>query len=65
MKRVRVRTSPVLYEEVGRTKSRNTSQESGGLRIANHYGCHYLKPSEIYENFDQVKIPIHSMNWSL
>jgi len=66
-KGVRVRHfARVLYEEVGKDEiKKHFTKSLEGLRIANHYGCHYLKPSEIYENFDQVEDPIHSMNWSL
>ncbi len=48
----------ILYEEVGteRIKEKIT-KELKGLRIAVHYGCHYLKPSEIYDGFDRVDAP--------
>jgi len=52
----------VLYEEVGKDEiKKHFTKSLEGLRIANHYGCHYLKPSEIYENFDQVEDP-HSLD---
>ncbi len=48
----------VLYEEVGKEEiKKHFTKSLEGLRIANHYGCHYLKPSEIYDNFDQVEDP--------
>jgi heterodisulfide reductase subunit B len=58
-KGVRVRHfARVLYEEVGKDEiKKHFTKSLEGLRIANHYGCHYLKPSEIYENFDQVEDP--------
>jgi heterodisulfide reductase subunit B len=48
----------VLYEEVGADEIKKSFVRNlDGLRIAVHYGCHYLKPSEIYDNFDQVEDP--------
>ena len=48
----------VLYEEVGPDElKKHFKQSLEGLRVATHYGCHYLKPSEIYDNFDQVETP--------
>ncbi len=45
--------SRMLYEDVGIEKIKekiNTPLEK--LKIAPHNGCHYLKPSEIYDGFD-------------
>jgi heterodisulfide reductase subunit B len=48
----------ILYEEVGKDRIKPAlSRDLKGLRIATHYGCHYLKPSEIYDSFDQVEDP--------
>lgn len=48
----------ILYEEVGMDElKKHFTRSLEGLSIANHYGCHYLKPSEIYDNFDQVEDP--------
>lgn len=48
----------VLYEEVGKEKIRNHIKKPlDGLRLAAHYGCHYLKPSEIYEGFEDPENP--------
>ncbi len=45
--------SRMLYEDVGIEKiTEKIVQPLGKLKIASHYGCHYLKPSEIFENFD-------------
>jgi heterodisulfide reductase subunit B len=48
----------VLVEEVGVDRIREQIQmDLSGLRVAVHYGCHYLKPSEIYDQFDSVEDP--------
>jgi len=48
----------VLYEEVGIEEIQKTfTRRLEGMRVAPHYGCHYLKPSEIYEHFDAVEDP--------
>jgi heterodisulfide reductase subunit B len=56
---VRVRHfARILYEDTGVEKIRSRIEKDlGNLRIAVHYGCHYLKPSEIYEHFDSVEHP--------
>ncbi|MGM0663244.1 MAG: CoB--CoM heterodisulfide reductase iron-sulfur subunit B family protein [Thermodesulfobacteriota bacterium] len=48
----------ILYEDIGPEHIRpHLTKDLKGLRIANHYGCHYLKPSEIYDHFDDVDNP--------
>lgn len=48
----------ILYEEVGIEKiAEKIVKKLEGLRIAPHYGCHYLKPHEIYEGFDSPENP--------
>jgi heterodisulfide reductase subunit B len=48
----------ILYEEIGADALRaHFSKDLSGLKIAIHYGCHYLKPSEIYDDFDSVENP--------
>jgi heterodisulfide reductase subunit B len=48
----------VLYEEIGDEEiKRQCRRDLSDLRIAVHYGCHYLKPSEIYDGFDEVEDP--------
>lgn len=56
---VRVRHfARILYEEIGPERIRShLTKDLSGLRIASHYGCHYLKPSEIYDHFDDVNQP--------
>lgn len=45
--------SRLLYEDVGVEKIKEKiSRPLLELKIATHYGCHYLKPSEIFEKFD-------------
>lgn len=47
----------VLYEDIGLDKLRElVTKPLTGLKIAPHYGCHYIKPSEIFDGFDD---PIH------
>lgn len=48
----------ILYEDVGaETIEKALTKRLSGLKVAVHYGCHYLKPSEIYDGFDQVEEP--------
>jgi heterodisulfide reductase subunit B len=54
----------ILFEEVGLDKIKeNLERELNDLKIAIHYGCHYLKPSNVFDNFDKVEDPqtIHSL----
>ncbi len=47
----------ILLEDVGIEKIKEAVTEPlDGIRIAPHYGCHYLKPSEAFEGFDD---PFH------
>jgi heterodisulfide reductase subunit B len=47
-----------LYEEIGPDRLRSyVKRDLSGLKIAPHYGCHYLKPSEIYDDFDDPENP--------
>jgi len=47
----------VLYEDIGIDKLKKfIVNPLKGIKIAPHYGCHYIKPSEIYDGFDN---PIH------
>ncbi|MBC8177061.1 MAG: hypothetical protein ISR61_02250 [Desulfobacteraceae bacterium] len=48
----------VLYEEVEPKEiKKHFKRDLEDLKIAIHYGCHYLKPSGIYENFDSADYP--------
>ncbi|MBW2616987.1 MAG: CoB--CoM heterodisulfide reductase iron-sulfur subunit B family protein [Deltaproteobacteria bacterium] len=48
----------VLFEDIGADKIKEHFQkELSDLKIAIHYGCHYLKPSDIYDGFDEVEAP--------
>ncbi len=52
----------VLYEEVGPDRIRQAvSVDLSGLRLAAHYGCHYLKPMEAHDRFDDPENP-HSLD---
>jgi heterodisulfide reductase subunit B len=43
----------ILYEEVGESHIEPlVTKKLTGLKIAIHYGCHYLKPSKVYQGFD-------------
>ncbi len=47
-----------LYEDYGVDKIReHVKSPLKGLRVAIHYGCHYLRPSEIYDEFDDPEHP--------
>jgi heterodisulfide reductase subunit B2 len=56
---VRVRHfARILIEEIGlRQISDACTKSLEGLKVAVHYGCHYLKPSELHEGFDNVEDP--------
>jgi heterodisulfide reductase subunit B len=48
-----------LYEDIGPKKiEEKITNNLEGLKIAPIYGCHYLKPSEVYEKFDDPERPI-------
>jgi heterodisulfide reductase subunit B len=61
---VRVRHfARVLYEEVGVDALREAVTDADGNRLlvdfgfAPHYGCHYLKPSHLFDGFDNPENP--------
>ncbi len=48
----------LLYEEVGLDRIRSAIKRPlEGVKLAPHYGCHYLKPSELNIGFDDPEIP--------
>lgn len=48
-----------LYQEIGLERIRQkVVQPLIGWRVAAYQGCHYTKPAEIYEGFDQPERPI-------
>jgi heterodisulfide reductase subunit B len=48
----------ILKEEVGLDRIREAiTRPLEGLRLAAHYGCHFLKPSAVYGGFDLVEDP--------
>ncbi len=50
--------SRVLYEEIGVDRIKDFIIEPlNGFKFAPHYGCHFLKPSEVFEHFDNPEDP--------
>jgi heterodisulfide reductase subunit B len=50
--------SRVLYEEIGIEKIKDTIiKELKGIKIAPHYGCHYLRPGDVGEKGEDPKKP--------
>ena len=48
----------VLYEEVGVPRIQETVRKDlSSLRLAAHYGCHYLKPAGAHDDFDDPEDP--------
>ncbi len=48
----------LLWEEVGVEALREAvTRPLSGLALAPHYGCHYLKPSELTKGFDSPDVP--------
>ena len=48
----------LLWEEVGvETLRQKIVKPLAGAVLAPHYGCHYLKPSELTEGFDSPDVP--------
>ncbi len=48
----------IIYEEVGLEKlEKSIKKKLSNLALAPHYGCHYLKPSDIYEPSEDPENP--------
>jgi heterodisulfide reductase subunit B len=48
----------VLFEDYGLEKIRGKIRKKlAGFKFATHYGCHYLKPSEVFDKFDDPENP--------
>lgn len=52
----------ILHEDLGLQKiSSKIRRKLSNLTVAAHYGCHYLRPSDIYENYEDPENP-HSLD---
>jgi heterodisulfide reductase subunit B len=52
----------ILYEDIGIIKiETQIKKRFSNLNIAAHYGCHYLKPTDIYDNPEDSENP-HSLD---
>ncbi|PNX49691.1 MAG: hypothetical protein BV457_00665 [Thermoplasmata archaeon M9B1D] len=48
----------VLYEDIGLNFIKNKiKNDLGKLRLSIHYGCHYLRPSSLYDYFEDAENP--------
>jgi len=49
----------MLLEDVGLDRIKSLVKAPlTGLKVASHYGCHYMKPSDIYEGFENPERPV-------
>lgn len=50
--------SRILYEDIGLDKiKKKITRSLDPLKLSVHYGCHYLRPKEIYDGFDDPENP--------
>jgi len=57
--------SRILYEDIGIDKIQENiteDQNLSSLSMSIHYGCHYLRPSELYDGFDDCEHPVSVEN---
>lgn len=48
----------MLYEEYGTVKLKDiVTHPLTGLKVAVHYGCHYMRPSRVYSEFEDPQFP--------
>jgi heterodisulfide reductase subunit B len=47
-----------IYEKVGLDEIKKTFEKQlNPVRVAPHYGCHYLKPPEVFDNYEDPIVP--------
>jgi len=50
--------SRILYEDIGLEKLKGmVKRDLSSLRLSVHYGCHYERPKELYDGFDDPENP--------
>jgi heterodisulfide reductase subunit B len=55
--------SRILYEDIGVDKiQKKIKKDLSKLSMSIHYGCHYLRPAELYDGFDDPENPVSVEN---
>jgi heterodisulfide reductase subunit B len=50
--------SRLIYEDIGLERiKREIKKDLSKLKVAPHYGCHYLKPKSVFDGFDEPDNP--------